>query len=99
MPRWIYLASSLPTLTILVVGIITVYYTCKKRFANIYSLARIRGKTTEITGYNAVPVYTSTQHEEDSVVLTGVKQKQDWEVDAMSTVSVLRLAPPVTTQV
>ena len=45
----------------------------------------------ETPGYSAVPVYTgdrddvymeednSTQHEEDSVVLTGVKQKQDHE--------------------
>ena len=61
--------------------------------------------------YNAVPVYTgerddvymevdnSTQHEENSVVLTGVKQKQDHEVEAKSPFPVLRLAPPVTTQV
>ena len=41
----------------------------------------------------------STQHEGDSVVLTGVKQKQDWEVEAKSAFSVLRLIPPVKTQV
>ena len=61
--------------------------------------------------YNAVPDYTgdrdvvymeednSIQQEEDSVVLTGVKLKQDHEVEAKSAFSVLRLAPPVTTQV
>ena len=41
----------------------------------------------------------STQHEEDSVVLIGVKQKQDHEVEAKPAFPVLRLAPPVTTQV
>ena len=65
----------------------------------------------ETPWYNAVPVYTgdrddvymeednSTQHEEDSVVLTGVKQKQDHEVEAKSAFHVLKLAPLVTTQV
>ena len=49
-------------------------------------------KTMGTPGYNDVPVYTgdtdnvymeedySTQNEEASVVLTGVKQKQDHEV-------------------
>ena len=72
---------------------------------------RNTGKTIETPGYNAVPVcngikddvYTevdnSTHHEEDSVVLKGVKQKQDYEVEATSVFSVLRLAPPVTAQV
>ena len=58
--------------------------------------------------YNVVPVYTgdrddvymeednSTQHEEDSVVLTGVKKKQDHGVEAKSAFPVLRLVPPVT---
>ena len=85
MPRWIFLATTKPSLTILGVGIIAVYYICKKRSAKIYRLARNRGKTKDTPGYNAVPVYTvdrdgvcmkednSTQHEEDSVVLTGVK--------------------------
>ena len=43
----------------------------------------------------------STQHEEDSVVLTGMKQKQDNEVEAKSAFHVLKLAlaPPVTAQV
>ena len=41
----------------------------------------------------------STQHEEDSVVLTGVKEMQDHEVDAKSKFPVLRLAPTVTKQV
>ena len=52
---------------------------CKKRSAKFYRLARIRGKTMEIPGYNAVPVYTvymeednSTHYDEDSVVLTSV---------------------------
>ena len=92
-------------------GIIAVYYKCKKIFAKIYRLARNRGKTMETAGYNAVPVYSmdrddvymekdnSTQHEEDSVVLTGVKQKQDNEVEAKPAFPVLRLVPPVTTQV
>ena len=84
---------------------------CKKRSAKIYRLARNRGKTMETSDYRAVPVCTgdrndvymeednSTQDEEDSVGLTGVKQKQDHEVEAKSTFPVLRLAPPVTTQV
>ena len=116
MPRWIYLATTMPTLTIIGVGIIPVYYKCrknkcKKRSAKIYRLARNRGKTMEIPGYNAVPVYTgdrddvymeednSKQHEWDSVVLIGVKPKQDHKVEAKSAFPVLRLAPPVTTQV
>ena len=41
----------------------------------------------------------STQHEEDSVVLTGVKQMQDHEVEAKSASPVLQLAHPVTKQV
>ena len=57
----------------------------------------------ETPGYNGVPVCTgdrddiymeednSTQHEEDSVVLTGVKQRQDHEVEAKSAFPVLRL--------
>ena len=36
---------------------------------------------------------------EDSVGLTGVKQKQDHQVEAKSTFPVLGLVPPVTTQV
>ena len=40
----------------------------------------------------------SMPHEEDSVVLTGVKQKQDHEVEATSAFPVLRLEPPVATQ-
>ena len=35
----------------------------------------------------------STQHEENSVVLTGVKQKQEHAVEAKSLFPVLRLAP------
>ena len=62
----------------------------------IYRLARNIGKTVETPGYNAVPVYTgdrddvymeednSTQHEEDSVVLTGLKQKQNHGVEGKS---------------
>ena len=64
----------------------------------------------ETPGYNAVPVCTvdrdhvytgdnSTQHEEGTVALTGEKQKQDHEVEAKSLLPVLRIAPPVTTQV
>ena len=61
--------------------------------------------------YNDVQVYTgdrddvymgednSTQHEENSFILTGVKQKQDNEVEVKSAFPVLRLAPPVTTWV
>ena len=41
----------------------------------------------------------ATQYEEDSVVLTGVKHMQDHEEEAKSAFCVLRLAPPVTTQV
>ena len=90
MPRWIYIAATIPTLTILGVGIIAVYYKCnknkcKKRSTMIYRLARNRGKTMETPGYNVLPICTrdrgdvyieednSTQHEEDSVILTGVK--------------------------
>ena len=77
MPRWKYLATTIPILTILGVGIIAVYYKCKKRFSKIYRLSRNRGKTMETPGYNAVPVCTgdrddiymeednSMQHEED----------------------------------
>ena len=55
----------------------------------------------EIPRYNAMAVSTgdkddvykeednSTQHEEDSVVLTGVKQEQDHEVEAKSAFPVL----------
>ena len=76
------------------VGIIAVYYKHKKRSAKIYRVARNRSKTVETPGYNAVSVYTgdrddiymeennSTQHEQDSVVLIGVKWKQDYEVEA-----------------
>ena len=65
----------------------------------------------ETCGYNAVSVCTgdkgdvymeednSTQYEKDSVVLTGVKQEQNHEVEAKSAFPVLRLAPPITTQV
>ena len=65
----------------------------------------------ETSGYNAMAVCTgdkddvymeednSTQCQEDSVVHTGVKQKQDHEVEAKSPFSVLMLAPSVTTQV
>ena len=88
MPRWIYFTTSISTLTILGVGIIAVYYKCKKRSAKIYRSARNRGKTMETTGYKAVPVCTgdrddvymeednSMQHEDDSVVVTGVKQSR-----------------------
>ena len=77
----------------------------------IHRLARNRGETMETPGYNAVPVYiwdrddiyseedNSTQHEEHSVILTGVKQKHNHEVEAQSALPVLRLVPPVTTQV
>ena len=89
-------------------GIIAVNYKCKKRSAKNYSLARNRGKTMERPGYNAVPVCTgnrddvymeednSMQSEEDSVVLTDVKQKQENEVEAKPAFPVLRLAPCVT---
>ena len=65
----------------------------------------------ETPRHNAVPVCTggrndvymeednSTLHEEDSVVITSVKQKQDHEVETKLAFPVLRLAPPVTTQV
>ena len=61
--RWIYLNTTIPTLTILGLGIIAVYVKCKKnkykkRSAKIYRLARNRGKTMETFGYNAVPVCT-----------------------------------------
>ena len=87
LPRWIYLAITIPTLTAWGMGIIAVSYKCKKRSSKIYRLSRNRSKTMETPGYNAVPVYignrddvytegdNSMQHEEDSVVLTGVKQK------------------------
>ena len=63
MPRWIYIATTIPTLTILWVGIIAVYYKCKKnkctkRSAKIYRLARNRCETIETPEYNAVPVHT-----------------------------------------
>ena len=85
MARWIYLATTIPTSTILRMGIIYGFYKCKKASAKIYRLARNRGKTVGTLGYSAVPVYTgdrddvhmeednSTYHEEDSVVFTGVK--------------------------
>ena len=65
----------------------------------------------ETPGYNAVPVCigerddvymeedNSMQHEDNSVVLTHVKQKWDHKVEAKQAFSVLRLAPPVMTQV
>ena len=83
-------------------------YNCKNKSAKINRLARDRDKTTETPGYNAVPVYTgdrgevyieednSMQHKEDSVILTGVKQKQDHELEAKSAFPVIRLATPVT---
>ena len=58
--------------------------------------------------YNAVPGCTggrddvyieednSMQHEEDSVVLTGVMQRWDQEVEVKPAFPVLRLAPHVT---
>ena len=106
-PRWIYLATIIPTLPILGLGIIAVYYKCKKRFAKIYWLAWIRSKTMEKPGYHAMLVYTdvymeednSTQHEEDSVAIIGMKEKQDLKVEAKSAFPVVRLAPSVTTQV
>ena len=58
MPRWIYLATTMPTLIILGVGVIAVYYKCKRRSVKIYMLVRSRGKTMETLGYNTVPVYT-----------------------------------------
>ena len=63
----------------------------------------------EAPGYNPVPVYNgdrddvymeednSTQNEDDSVVLIGVKQKENHEVEAKSVFPVLRLPSPVTT--
>ena len=80
-PRWIYLTAMIPTLTILGVGIIVIYYKWKKRSAKVYRLARSRAKITETPGYNAVPVCTgdkdnvymeednSTQHEKYSLSL------------------------------
>ena len=77
-------------------GITVVYYKCKKRHAMIFRLARNRGNTMETPGYNTAPVCTgdeddiyteednSTQHEENSVILTGVKQKQEHKVEAKS---------------
>ena len=65
-------------------GIIAVYYKCKKRSAKIYRLARNRSQTTEIPGDRddiCMEEGNPTQHEEVSVVLTGVKQKQDHEVE------------------
>ena len=68
-------------------GIIAVYYKCKKRPAKIYRLARNRDRSMETCGHNAVPVCTgdkgdvymeednSMQHEEDSVFLMGCKAK------------------------
>ena len=68
-------------------------------------------KTMKTSWYKAVPVYTrdgddvymeedkSTQHEEDSFALAGVKQKQDHEVESKSEFPLLRLACPVITQV
>ena len=113
MPRWIYLATTIPTLTILGVGIVVVYYKCKKnkcknRSAKIDRLATNRGKTAETSRYNAVLACTGDrndvyieednpmQHEENSVILTGVMQEQDHEVEAKPAFPVLRLAPPVT---
>ena len=67
------------------------------------------GKTVETPGYNDVPVcsgdkdgvymeeYDPKQH--DLVVLTGVKQRQHYEVETKSKFPVLRLATPITTQV
>ena len=107
-PRWIYPVTIISKLTILGMGITAVYYKCKKRSAKIYRLARNRGTTMETPGYNAVPVCPGdrddvymeedncTQHKEDSVVLIGVKQKQDHEMKAKPAFPVLRLAPPVT---
>ena len=92
-------------------GITAVYYKCKERSARIYRLARNRGKNNGDTWVQCMPVYTgdrddvymeeenSTQHEEDSLVLTDVKQRQDHELDTKSAFFVLRQAPPVTTQV
>ena len=65
----------------------------------------------ETPGCNTIPVCTgdkddvfleednSIPHEEDSVVFTCVKKKQDHEVEAKSAFPVLRLAPFLTTQV
>ena len=46
-PRSIYLVTTIPTLTILGMIIIAVYYKCKKRSGNIYRLASNRGKTRD----------------------------------------------------
>ena len=66
--------------------------------AKIYRIARNSGKTMQTPGCNAVPVCTgdrddvymednnSMQHEEDSVVLTGARQKQDQEVEAQASI-------------
>ena len=94
--KWIYLITMIPALTMLGVEITAAYYKCKKRSSKVYMLARNRGKTMETPGYNAVAVCTGDtddvymeednymQHEEGSVALTGVKQKQDHEVEAKS---------------
>ena len=91
MPKWIYLVTMIPTLTIVGMGTIAVYNKCKKRSAKNYRLTRNRGKTMETSGHNAVPFCTGDkgdvymeedncmQHVEDAVILTGVKQKQDKE--------------------
>ena len=47
-PRQIYPATTIPTLTILGVGIIAICYKFKKQSAKIYRLARNRGITMEI---------------------------------------------------
>ena len=93
-------------------GIIAIYPKCKKkRSAKIYRLARNRGKTMETPGYNDMPVCignkddvymeedNSTQHEKDSVVLTGVMQKQDQVKKSKSAFPVLRPTLPITTEV
>ena len=113
-PRWIYLGTIIPTLTIIGMRSIAVYYKykknkCKKTYAKIYGLARNRGKTTEILGTMLCHFVLGTEmmsiwkmiipHKEDSDVLTGVKQRQDHEVEAKSVLPVLRLAPSVTTQI
>ena len=62
-PRWIYLAITIPTLTVVGVGIIAVYYKCKRGPTKIYRLARNGGKTMETPGYNAVAVYTGDRYD------------------------------------
>ena len=56
-PRWIYLATTIPTLILVRVGIIAVYYKSKKRSAKIYWLARNRGKTTDTWIQCSVSLY------------------------------------------